>query len=1603
MRTLRKINLLAAFVTAGFNCFSQQLASAKHSGAPINNAIKAGAFLFEENLGQWPEQVLFKGDLQGATRVFFERDRFTYVLYDMAQVDAVHENSHSTNKIDFSTKINMHAFQMRFVGATVQDISKKNESAFYSNYYIGNDESKWATGVKNYSEVTYEQLYPGINMVLRENNGSLKYDYVVQAGANPANIELEVIGLKNCNIVDGRLSLQTSVGELLESIPICYQVVDGTKVEVPCVYKLSKDKQHISFSFPKGYNKEFDLIIDPVVVGASYSGSVSQNFGHCATYDAAGNIYSGARSFGTSYPVSTGAFQTAYGGNVDIAISKLSPNAAALIYATYLGGNSSDLPHSMFVTVGTNELLVYSSSTSANYPTSAGAFDATANGSNDMVITRLNSTGTALVGSTYVGGSGDDGANNAVSVNYGDTFRGEIIADNSGNVYVTGASASSNFPVTTGAYNTTFGGIQDAVVLKLNPTLSGLLWATYLGGTAADVGCSLRLHSNGDVYVVGGTKGANFPSTPGSVGTTYNGGTHDAFVARISANGASLLNCAIIGTSLMDIIYFIDLDYNNDVYVYGVSDGSIPISTGVYSNPGSQNFIMKLNSTLSAYVFRTVLGNGQHITFSPSALMVDYCQNIYICGWGIRSNYPVTANATQTTSPSSSFQLMVLSQNAATLLYSSPYGSGGEHVDGGTSRFDKNGIVYQAVCACSPNFPTTPGSYSPTKLSSGCDIVVFKINFEVNCDAFSPSTQICYGSTASFTIPNLSSLQSPTFVVQPSNISNSTGFFSFSPTVTSQYTVSISGYNTINALVTTTGIITVTVLPMPVLTPSITQSSCTNSVTTIALNLSYLPTTASAVYTVQWLPIPNGITTNTQLSVTGFISPGAYQATVTTAGGCVTSTIFTVDPIPTVPSFTLIGPYDITCDSPIRTVSATPASNNYTWSSGTTFQTGAVASFSAVNAGSIIVIVTPSGGGCVASQVFSINLNVTPITATVLPLMQTINCSLAAAANVTAVLSPSANCSSYWMSPLGGTLVSTGGTSIYNPLVPGTHTHIAVNLTNGCKLVTTFTLSTNTGFPTYTVNSPQNFTLGCTTKSVATINIINGQTTPPGGAVSYTLLAPGFTGSYGTGTISTYTNIIAPGQYTVVTKDNVSLCESKAVITVLQNTAAPNMQLVIPYLILNCNFPSVVLQALSNTPNVSYNWRFSNPSINLPSDTIRVGVNSVVNNTLAGTYSLTITNNNNTCVSNTIIPVLQNTSRPNVLFTGVAPISCKVREVTLTNQSTSNVPAVFNPTGAVVGYEWQGPTPQLLLQLSTTYKGLVPGTYTLIGKDLNNGCINTYTAIIEDNRDYPAIKRPASVFIIPCGSTLVSIYPTILNETKGLQYQWLPNGDASFTSMNTATTGVNKEGHYDIVVTNTINGCVSAGMVMVEEDTLFASLTADKFQGFVPLTVTFTNLTTMSSSNKNNLDASKCHWSFGNGNVSAVNGSINPAATYNAPGNYTVKLFVNAGGCADTASIRIKVDLPSRLIVPNVFTPNGDNANDVFFVDAINLAFIHIKIVDRWGHLVYELESESGNISWDGKNQQGKNCSDGTYMYTITASGSDGETYDQSGTITLIR
>lgn len=770
-------------------------------------------YQFLENKGQFPSQVNFRAEIPNGL-FFIENATFTYHFYDGEVRQNLHDGTYDGDLNNVPMRF--HAYKAEFLGANQNPkVTSSEQFSNYYNFFIGNDPAKWAGNVKAYAQVKNSNLYDGIDLaVYSDPHKGIKYDLIVKSGANPNKIQINYQGVDSIYIKRGRLYVITSLNENWEEKPEAYQIVDGERVKVNCKYAL---KDHtLSYIFPDGYDETNELIIDPVLVFSSYTGSTSNNFGYTATYDKFGFLYSGSSSFNPGYPVTVGAYQTNWAGGTgsgtpglsgtDMAITKWDTTGTTLIYSTYLGGSSDELPHSLVVT-DFSELYVMGTTGSTNFPTTTGAFDTVFNihpngaipvnllsglaayylNGADIVISKFDSSGSVLDASTFLGGTDTDGLNTGGNkFNYADEIRGEIDLDNNGKVYVATCTYSNDNPVDSNGFQTTkpfptAPAHIDGVVYKLNHNLTSLEWTNYLGGSGDDAAYSIVVGAMNDIYVTGGTESSTFPITLGSFDVTHNGG-NDGFVSHINSSGTTLLHSSFYGTAAYDQSYFVEIDNNQDVYLFGQTSGPTGalISNATFNVPLGGQFIVKLNSVLDTTIWATRFGVGDgNPDISPTAFLVDLCNAVYLSGWGapiqggglsttgLPTGSTLGTPPIQTTTDGADFYVMVMSDDASSLDYATFFGgSASEHVDGGTSRFDRKGKIYQAVCAgCggSDDFPTTSNAVSNVNgTTAGCNLAIFKMDFllPIVVADFSMPTTGCAPFPVTF--DNLSLTQSAT-------------------------------------------------------------------------------------------------------------------------------------------------------------------------------------------------------------------------------------------------------------------------------------------------------------------------------------------------------------------------------------------------------------------------------------------------------------------------------------------------------------------------------------------------------------------------------------------------------------------------------------------------------------------------------------------------------------------------------------------------------------------------------------------------------------------------------------------------------------------------
>ena len=751
---------------------------------------------FVKNHGQFEEQVLFRVQLNSGF-VYLERNAISFKLFDEKEYGNAHRHLHSDSNHTHPV-IHGHVFRYKFYNSQ-KEVRINGEKPFSEkfNYFLGNDQQRWASNVPLYAEVIYTNIYPGINLRVYSKYGQIKYEWIVSPYADPAHIDIEMEGLDSLRVKGNNLLLHTSIGTFPDKDMEVWQTNPSLKLRktsenISCHYQLKKN--HITYKISSSYQKDLPLIIDPILIFSTYSGSRGDNFGYTATFDLRGNLYAGGitdNSHG-EYPVTTGAFQTQCKGGkgrdpvnlaCDITISKYDSSGKKLLYATYIGGVDDDYPHSMIVN-GDTELVVFGTTYSKDFPMTTKGYDKSHNSITttdtftDIIIFKLSKNGDKLQASTFFGGNNHDGVTDKLLVyNYADEFRGEVLTDKANNIYVVSSTNSSNIPLKN-ASKSSLEGDADGLCLKFSKDLDQLVWSTYFGGNGSDGIYSLEFDKSENIYIAGGTLSDNLPVSSSALDKNANGGI-DGFMGVFNKSSFALDKLTYYGTSTYDQIYFLEIDKEGNVYATGQTQGDITPSANVYSNKAKTGqFIVIADNSLTKIKKQTVFGSRVHNPeISPSAFLVDSCGNIYLSGWGsfikqgrvgTTNGLPITSNAIQKTTDGSDFYLAVFGKNLSRLLFATYYGGNlsDDHVDGGTSRFDKRGVIYQSVCSSCPDvpgqtlndFPTTNGSAFPKNVSYRCSNAAFKIDFQINNVVkakFIPDPTLCGPAQIQFTNQSL--------------------------------------------------------------------------------------------------------------------------------------------------------------------------------------------------------------------------------------------------------------------------------------------------------------------------------------------------------------------------------------------------------------------------------------------------------------------------------------------------------------------------------------------------------------------------------------------------------------------------------------------------------------------------------------------------------------------------------------------------------------------------------------------------------------------------------------------------------------------------------
>ncbi len=642
-------------------------AAGRHLSASYGNLPLS----FVANQGQSDEQVAFLSRGPGYVLFLTPGEAVLSLRAPSLRAASAVEHGASGQRAEANARA-VAVVRMRLVGANTRpQLSGLDRLPGTSNYFIGNDPTRWQTNVANYAKVKYAGVYPGIDLVYYGNQRELEYDLVVAPGADPARIALAFEGVEKLSLdAQGNLLLQTSHGDLAQNKPVIYQDIGGKRQRVDGRYVLGANDR-VGFAIAS-YDTTQPLVIDPVLSYSSYLGGNSNDVGHAIAVDGAGNTYVTGETLSMNFPGTSGSpiqsTKLGAANSPDVFVTKLNAAGSALVYSTYLGGSGGDIGYAIAVDSAGNAYVTGETDSgtptpsSIPYPTTAGALQRVYKLGGDAFVTKLDAAGSALVYSTFLGGGGTERG-------YG------IAADSFGSAYVTGHTNSDNassgptggFP-TAGPlqFNNGSPGSYDAFVTKFNPAGSALLYSTYLGGNGSEFsiyGGDIAVDSEGNAYVGGSTGSTNFPGATGTPGLgTYGGGVSDAFVAKLNAGGSGLFYSTYLGGTAYDAVHGVAVNAGGELFVTGYTDstnfpvaapircvtppGGSPICTQLSplqasKGTGEDAFVSRLNGNGNILVYSTYLGGNAGDRAYDVA--VDSANNAYVAGWTASSNFPINA------------------------------------------------------------------------------------------------------------------------------------------------------------------------------------------------------------------------------------------------------------------------------------------------------------------------------------------------------------------------------------------------------------------------------------------------------------------------------------------------------------------------------------------------------------------------------------------------------------------------------------------------------------------------------------------------------------------------------------------------------------------------------------------------------------------------------------------------------------------------------------------------------------------------------------------------------------------------------------------------
>ncbi len=692
---------------------------------PPRNAILPGkdAVLFDEiplyfvpNQGQFDKKALFLANTP-KYKVWITRSA---LLFDITQTDkeaSPDPEFSSESAPNTKNKLHRSVSSVHFLGADNDvHVEASDVSDYRVHYLFGKNPDQWHTDIQTARAILYKNLYENIDLKLYGEGSRLEYDWLVKPAGNPAQIRLAYKGVKNVEITDnGDLLIETGHCALLHKKPYAFQTIAGEEIPIEAKYR-KIDQNKYGFSLGP-YDPEHVLIIDPVVfIYSTFLGGSELDEAQDIAVDKNGNPYITGSTESIDFPVTTGVYGPLLTGGTDVFVTKFNATGSDLLFSTYLGGGSDDEGFAIALDPeGEGFTHITGTTQSADFPTTPGVYDRSINGGSDIFVAKLNINGSALMFSTFVGGSLNDNG-------YG------ITLDSEGAIYITGSTASNDFPTTPGADDRTYGGQVDAFAVKMDSEASSLIYATYIGDTETETCFDIAVDNLGSAYVTGFTD-------PGATDDS------DVLAVKLNPQGTSQVYSFVFGGGDDESGRGITVDEYTFAYIVGwTASSNFPTTPEAFDtthNGHTDAFVSKLKQNGSGFNFSTYLGG----TCWDWGEDIDIYQDLsaIVTGYTTTGDFPVTPDAFDTTHNGQVDAFVTKFDPPGSFLEYSTF-LGGEESDYGMGIvLDMDEVAHTTGYTSSSDFPATPNAYDRTfNLISDAYYVKFALVWPISIDITHP-------------------------------------------------------------------------------------------------------------------------------------------------------------------------------------------------------------------------------------------------------------------------------------------------------------------------------------------------------------------------------------------------------------------------------------------------------------------------------------------------------------------------------------------------------------------------------------------------------------------------------------------------------------------------------------------------------------------------------------------------------------------------------------------------------------------------------------------------------------------------------------------------